>query len=276
MLLKFVFVCWYIHGCGDMFVSLVISKESGFVSCSNDFWTAVAAAIKRHNVSFLGGDFNMALFDTQFQMRKHRIDATFLGSYVWLDQNTRGGGATDQLQDCRYDSLGLFAVTAVSSVQRFLVPDELRKDDKEKLQTFVEGQGYPATSYMGGQRAIGAAFTITHGGGDPESMPRIKQKVISAQNWDKPNILFASGAHMPLLFYVGGRSHRCEKRLEGRDHNMAARGWGPSSANSRRLMERSKATDKGNGKSTCAVAAASAPVAGQTGPSAPVAGQTGA
>ena len=109
------------------------------MTCSDDFWAAVAGAIKRHNVSFLGGDFNMALFDTAFQLRKHRVDATFLGSHVWLDQNAHGGGAPDQLQDCRHDSLGLFAVTAVSTISRFLVPAELRKDEKAKLQRFEKG-----------------------------------------------------------------------------------------------------------------------------------------
>ena len=231
-----------------MFVSPAISEERGFQECSDDFWAAVASAIKRHNVSFMGGDFNMALLSAGAELHKRGVDVSFLGSYVWLERNTRGGGAPDRLHDCRYDSLGLFAATAVSTIARILEPTDLRSG--EKLVEFKKdkGQGYASTSYLGGLRAIDRAFNITHGRGDGDAMPHIKQKMISAQAFDAPNVLFAGGAHMPLLFYVGERGHRTEKKLEKREQGMIARGWGPSSANRYQLMERQAAKGKGKGK----------------------------
>ena len=257
-----------------MFVSLVIPEATGFQSCSDDFWAALVGAIRRHSVTFVGGDFNMSLLTVVFELRKHNVGATFLGSHVWLEHNTRGRGASDRLTDCRFDSLGLFAVTAVTAISRALVSADLRTGNN--LQEHVKGQGYPATSYLGGMKAVDAAFLSTHGRGVSDALPHIKQKAICAEAWDAPNALFASGAHMPLLFYIGDRSYRTEKKLEEREAKMAARGWGPGSTNRYRLMERQAVKGKGKndgkgkgdgkdkGAVTSAVAAAKAPAAARS------------
>ena len=52
---------------------------------------------------------------------------------------------------------------------------------------------------------------------------------------------------MPLLFYVGKRGFRSTERLEAREVNMTARGWGPGSPNRTRLMQ-GQAAAKGKGK----------------------------
>ena len=57
---------------------------------------------------------------------------------------------------------------------------------------------------------------------------------------------------MPLLFYVGKRGFRSTERLEQRELNMIARGWGPGSPNRTRLMQglgkgKGKDNDKGKG-----------------------------
>ena len=52
---------------------------------------------------------------------------------------------------------------------------------------------------------------------------------------------------MPLLFYVDNLGLRTPERLEAREANMTARGWGPGSANRARLMQ-GQCKDKGKGK----------------------------
>ena len=47
--------------------------------------------------------------------------------------------------------------------------------------------------------------------------------------WDKGNELFAAGAHMPLLFFIGDRSRRSPDALDRREAADIARGWGPGS-----------------------------------------------
>ena len=78
----------------------------------------------------MGGDFNMALYAAEGELRKAGLDATFLGSYAWLKSDIRGGGPGDTLGRCRFDSLGLFAVVPVSTVSRLLNPSFLRSGQK--------------------------------------------------------------------------------------------------------------------------------------------------
>ena len=54
-----------------MFVFLVIPEATGFQSCSDDFWAALVGAIRRHSVTFVGGDFNMSLLTVVFELRNH-------------------------------------------------------------------------------------------------------------------------------------------------------------------------------------------------------------
>ena len=210
--------------------------------------------IKRDNVAFVGGDFNMALFQVRNMLREHDIDATFLGSYVWRAV-TRGRGEAG-LPGCRYDSLGLFAVVPVSNFTRLIRVPMLQGDGATELDEFETCQGYPESSYLGGQEAILANFTQPrhdiHGGGD--DLPDIKQKRLRPEVWDATGHLMGHGAHMPLLFYVGDRSRRSSEALESREQKMIRRGWGPASANRAKGMAmhphkgKGKAADKGKGK----------------------------
>ena len=74
----------------------------------------------------------------------------------------------------------------------------------------------------------------------------VKQKALIPEVWDAANALRGHGAHMPLLFYVGKRGFRSTERLEARELNMTARGWGPGSPNRTRLMQ-GHAAAKGKG-----------------------------
>ena len=244
----------------EKLVFFAICEDSRFQADWDPFWAAVTAAVKRNNVSFVGGDFNMALFQGQSMLREGGVDATFLGSYAWLHTDTRGGGAgTGTLQQCRFDSLGLFAVCPVSTVSRLFGPNEVRSG--QGMREFGDGQGYPHHSYVGGLDAVIEAFKLTRGSGErAHALPHIKQKALNPDVWDAPGRLFVGGGHMPLLFYVGDRSLRTTERLEAREQDMIERGWGPASNNRSRHMGREqgkgkgkdkgqdKGKDKGNGK----------------------------
>lgn len=205
----------------------------------------MADAVKRSNVCFMGGDFNMSLFEVKKTLRAHDIDAQFLGSYAWR-QITRGCGVPG-LPGCRYDSLGFFAVQPTISVSRMLTLPSLHGSGGRKLDEFENVQGYPASAYLGGESAILAAFEDhTHGDGDA-MLPPITQKALRPKVWDATGHLHGKGAHMPLLFYVGALSRRSDTRLEAREANMVARGWGPGSWLRANLMEQ-MGKNKGKGK----------------------------
>ena len=212
-------------------------QEKRFGAYWETFWKAAADTIKRHNVFFVGGDFNMALFVAEEALREHSIDAVFLGSYAWREKDIRGRGV-EGLPGCRYDSLALFAVKPVSTLSRLLTVPILRGDGAQsvwlkELDEFEVAQGYAASSYLGGEPKILAAFQhespSTHGGGD--ILPHIKQKALRPEVWNAAGGLRGHGAHMPLLFYVGQRSRRSEKALAAREINHTRRGWGPNSSN---------------------------------------------
>ena len=226
-------------------------QATGFEKAWDAFWTAVVATIKRHNVTFVGGDFNMALFKVVGTLAARGIKATFLGSYAWRQS---GGGSGRET--ARFDSLGLFAVKKVSTVARLITMPSIHGHGDVQLHEFENAQGYPWTSYLGGDAAIRASFSLastagkgTRGSGAASSragpaaatatgddeeefvLPHIKQKAIVPEVWDAPGGLRGRGAHMPLLFYVGDRSHRSSDRLCAREQKMIQRGWGPSSEN---------------------------------------------
>ena len=80
----------------------------------------MAYSIIANNVSFVGGDFNMAVFQATEELRQRGIDATFLGSYAWRQADILHGEEVPQagLAGCRYDSLGLYAIRPVTSFSR--------------------------------------------------------------------------------------------------------------------------------------------------------------
>ena len=192
----------------------------------------------------------MALFCAQDELRSRGLWATFLGSYAWRQEVTRGGGAVEEpgLAGCRYDSLGLFALKPVSTFSRLLTVPTLRGEGAKNLQAFDIMQGYKATAYQGGEQKILAAYgdTVGYTHGDGDSLPHIKQKALQTQIWDATGRLRGHGAHMPLLFYVGEKSGRSEQALTTREQNMVHRGWGPSSVN--RAWQMTKGAEKGKGK----------------------------
>ena len=111
----------------------------------------MAEQIQRNNVSFVGGDFNMALFVAKDELKAYGIDAVFLGSYAWRQKDTRGSGV-EGLPGCRYDSLALFAVRLVSTISRLLRQAALRGIGARDLDEFEDAHGYPSSSTSAAKR----------------------------------------------------------------------------------------------------------------------------
>ena len=218
----------------------------------------MSTAIRRHNVTFVGGDFNLALFKVKDVLAIRGIDCTFLGSYAWR-QNIIGGGGQPGWENARFDSLGLFAVKKVSTFARLITMPAIHgHGEGHQLHEFNAAHEYHCSSYLGGEKALTAAFsdtgTRTHGRGaaaaaagddEEEVLPHIKQKALLPEVWDAPKALCGRGAHMPLLFYVGDRSARSTGSLNAREQAMMGRGWGPSSAN--RTWHMNEVQGKGKG-----------------------------
>ena len=206
----------------------------------------------------------MALFKVKETLARNGIDCTFLGSYAWRQtDNTPGGGGNVGMSRCRFDSLGLFAVKKVTGFERLLTVADIQGGREKDLHEFQYAQGYPSTSYLGGDTAIIEALNdygvVTRGGGAAssssndqteveEALPFVKQKPIDPRVWDAPGQLRGHGAHMPLLFFVGDRPLRSEDSLTAREARMVARGWGPGSHKRNHFMTHILPNQKGKGK----------------------------
>ena len=200
-------------------------QDKGYKACRKTFWDHLGHLCRDHRVSFLAGDFNMALFATPRQMGARYIEARCWGPYAWRTTSGMGAvaGSTPPAVagEVRFDSMGLFAIGAAPSVAPWLSTQVLAGVHTEKrLECFPKGQGYEAKSYVGGIERVEDCLTTrgdstnkmsapTHGDGDdPPPHPHIKQKPINHNIWDTGDAFFRAGAHMPLLFFIGDRSRR--------------------------------------------------------------------
>ena len=206
----------------------------------------------------------MALFKVKETLARNGIDCTFLGSYAWRQtDNTPGGGGNVGMSRCRFDSLGLFAVKKVTGFERLLTVADIQGGREKDLHEFQYAQGYPSTSYLGGDTAIIEALNdygvVTRGGGAAssssndqteveEALPFVKQKPIDPRVWDAPGQLRGHGAHMPLLFFVGDRPLRSEDSLTAREARMVAMGVGARVSQAQPLHDAHLAQPEGQGQ----------------------------
>ena len=79
---------------GRAFVLGSSNQVNGWTRCWEPLWKNIADMVKMHRVTFIGGDFNLALFTAKGAMRKEGVEATFLGSWAWrhIDGDTHGSG----------------------------------------------------------------------------------------------------------------------------------------------------------------------------------------
>ena len=114
----------------------------------------------------------------------------------------------------------------------------------------MDDEGYSYESYRGGVKAVREtllcsqeAFVDTRDRGVCRDIreniwPTVKERPVAFGKFDPDSLLFRSGAHAPLMAWIGDRGRRAEDKLQDREQKAIARGWGPGSANRARSMQR--------------------------------------
>ena len=135
------------------------------------------------------------------------------------------------------------------SVTQFYSPDQYLVG--ENLDTHIKGQGYPYDSYRTGLDGVKATFlhsqecfesTRESGRGvvrdaREKLWPPVCQRRVDFRKFDSASLLFRSGAHAPLLVWIGFQGRRSEDRIIRREQRASERNWGPGSENRSRLMQ---------------------------------------
>ena len=66
----------------------------------------------------------------------------------------------------------------------------------------------------------------------------MKERSVNFEKFDPDKMLFTSGAHAPLMVWIGSQGRRSQESLEKREENAIRRGWGPGSERRARSMTR--------------------------------------
>ena len=151
--------------------------------------------------------------------------------------------------DVHSDSCGIFLLKTASKIHRILSVESFLRGSG--LKTFPpKSQGYPYKSYKGGVDAVREtflysqeAFVDTRDGGvlrdiREQVWPPVKERSVDFEKFDPDNMLFTSGAHAPLMVWIGSQGRRSQESLAIREENAIRRGWGPGSARRARSMTR--------------------------------------
>ena len=254
---------------------MTAKKARGFDAARADFWGHLNAVLCKHRPVLLTGDFNMALAEVVPKLRAANIPAELLSWFAWVQtddatlltvaeaEEEQDDGATASASagpapaaaapasagpapaakpngPVLLDSCGIITLRHQKSMKACLNVDDLK--GTEKLPRFSAGQGYPLTSYIGGEAAAIQSLTRVHplkpASEVPEHDPltHTKSKLLNATMWDATQLLFRKGAHMPLIAYFGNVSGRSEAALSRREEGMIQRGWGPTPGGNRSQM----------------------------------------
>ena len=121
--------------------------------------------------------------------------------------------------DVHSDSCGIFLLKAASKIHRILSVESFLRGSG--LKTFPpKSQGYPYKSYKGGGDAVREtflysqeAFVDTRDGGvlrdiREQVWPPVKERSVDFEKFDPDNMLFTSGAHAPLIVWIGSQGLR--------------------------------------------------------------------
>ena len=150
--------------------------------------------------------------------------------------------------DVHSDSCGIFLFKTAASIKRVLTPKSLLLGSG--LETFQKGQGYPYQSYRGGGDAVREtffysqeAFADTRDRGVCRDIreniwPTVKERPVAFGKFDPDSLLFRSGAHAPLMVWMGYRGRRTEGKLQERDEKARARSWGRGNQSRSKSMQR--------------------------------------
>ena len=152
-------------------------------------------------------------------------------------------------KDIHSDSCGIFLLKPAKSVVRLYSPDQYLSG--QNLGNHIQGQGHPYESYRTGLEGVKQTFlhsqecfesTRDSGRGvvrdtREELWPPACQQRVDFRKFDPESLLFRSGAHAPLLVWIGFQGRRSEERMTRREQRANQRNCGPGSENRSRLMQ---------------------------------------
>ena len=240
---------------------LTAKKAKGFGKAHHDFWVHLTHLLKAYNPAVLTGDFNMSLCQVVPVLRQCKIPANLLSWFAWVkteadrlppvpeaEEEEEADGAPASAPaaageiegEVMMDSCGIITLRRQLRQRCCLDVEDLQ--GSEKLPRFGAGQGYPLSSYVGGEEAARESLRklplLTKASGVPEHDPLAdtKSKLLNPLMWDSSETLFKSGGHMPLIGYFGNVSGRSEAALSRREANSAKRGWGPTPGGKRSAL----------------------------------------
>ncbi len=227
-----------------MHCKLAKANGPGFRESRRRFWIELAGLLRKYQAQIMLGDFNMSVFDVVPQMRSHGIIIDLVAIYPWSQTGQRepysDSCAIWLLNGCSQISmtcgLGSFSSNASGSRGSGSAEDGSRgsrpPEHEEPLPEFDKGQGYALTSHMPFDRsefetALRANFTRSTDL-DPNLLQGDnihrnglhypwKQKPAKTSMWDPDGNLFRTGAHMPLLGFLGKAGRRSEGALLNRE-----------------------------------------------------------
>ena len=228
-------------------------KFHGFAASFDRFWDELSALVLKHQVRILAGDFNMSLWEVVPQLRRRRIQVQMAAWFPWYDNMGQVKG----------DSCGIFLIGEAAAIKPLHGPSvftaavadqETTMDSWLNLPKFTQGQGYALASYLPKGSQIRAAQASLQASSVEEGpfategwnpLPPCKQKRIVREMFDPDGLLFRSGAHMPLIIFLGAKARRSPEALVKREEAAISRGWGPPSKGSK---GKGKEETKGKGK----------------------------
>jgi hypothetical protein len=168
-------------------------------------------------VDFITGDFNMSLWQVCPQLRIQHPATTVLAWYGWKAK-ADGVCASAWQADCedskvgetapvvagivqhRSDSCGIFSLRKPETVKRDM-PDDAFENPNARLDEWVAREGFAIDSFIGGRDAVKLSLEEAPSG-DAGMLPTT-EKLTRRYAVDTAGVLFRSGAHKPLLVYVG-------------------------------------------------------------------------
>lgn len=223
-------------------------RHTGFAEAHTTFFRHLHGMIVQHDVRILSGDFNMSVFQTISILRGMGLVIDLGAIYPWKPAHVNEpysdssaifliGGCQDIRLRFSLASFGDYGGGSSSSQQPVPDPAVAPADGDgdrshgsgsiQELDVFEKGQGYALGSYLPKNRrafaeTIVAMFTKTTDldpllKDSPHLLPRWKQKLINIEMFDPSNELFQSGAHMPLLGFLGKAPTRSDAKLTERE-----------------------------------------------------------
>ena len=216
-------------------------KHTGFAEAHQTFWKELYAMIVLHEVNIMSGDFNMSVFLVISILRSMGLIIDLGAIYPWKQTNRErpfsdscaifliGGCQRISLQCslASYSDHGGGSGSASGSAQVAPADAEQGGGSNQELAVFNKGQGYDLTAFLPSDRKAFAKvleemFTVSTDidpalNTSPHLLPKWKQKLVQRTMFDPNDEFFRSGAHMPLLGFLGNNSNRSAVKLRERE-----------------------------------------------------------